>query len=218
MSCVRVAALEERRELVAVVGEDLLGHAEPEHVAEEVGRGVDVLAHEEHVVDAWRRHADQALGADRRVELRHPVADLHLAVLELDHVTGRGPEAHDRRRSRRRACPARAGWWRCRRPRSARCSVSRSAACSTLNADGVEAVGGAAAEDQRVVLVLVPPLQVRRARRARRRSARPRRVRRPRCSTRRASSRSGTRTSTCDSRRMPAHVYTVRKRPLSLPS
>ena len=102
----RVAALEEGRQLVAVVGEDLLGHPEVEHVAEEVGDGVDVLAHQEHMVDPRRRHADQPVGADRRVELRHPVADLRLTVLELDDVAATGhDEADDLAGARGQASP-----------------------------------------------------------------------------------------------------------------
>src|SRR5208282_6596557 len=87
-----VRALQPGGELVAVVGDDLLGQPEVQHVTEERAYAVDVLGHDEDVVEPGRRDADQVGGAGRRVGQRQHVADLLHAVDELDQVTRRGLE------------------------------------------------------------------------------------------------------------------------------
>jgi hypothetical protein len=73
---------------VPVVGQDLLGEPEVQHLAEEAGGLVDVLGGDEDVVQPWRRDADQVLRPRRRVGQRQHVADLLHAVHQLDHVPG----------------------------------------------------------------------------------------------------------------------------------
>ena len=94
----RVVALQERGELMAVVGQDLLGQPELEHLGEEPGGLVHVLAQQEDVVDAGRVHPHQIGGGGRRVELGQAVADLAHPGLEVHQVAAGGLEAHHRPR------------------------------------------------------------------------------------------------------------------------
>ena len=66
---------------MAVIGDDLFGQPELEHVGKEGGDAVDVLAQQEDVVDPRRMHTAKTVGARWGVDERQPVADLSLSEL-----------------------------------------------------------------------------------------------------------------------------------------
>jgi hypothetical protein len=153
-----VRPLQPGGELVAVVGDDLLGEPELQHVTEERGDAVDVLGHDEDVVQPGRRDADQVGRAGRRVGQRQHVADLLHAVDQLDQVARGGLEPDG-------LAPARAEFGRGEaldgdpgllHPGGVIVEV---VLFCDLERHVVQAVGGRLAQHHRVVLVLVPALQ-----------------------------------------------------------
>ena len=153
-----VGPLEERGQLVPVVGHDLLGQPEVEHRAEEVGHAVDVLAHQEDVVDAGRMDADQTLRLGRRVVERQQVADLLHAPHEVDGVGARSLEPDDLALARAELAGIEA--------------LGRDAGgldpllilvevdpVLDLEGHALQPVDGRVAQDDRVVLLLVPSLE-----------------------------------------------------------
>ena len=153
-----VRALHPGGDLVAVVAHDLLGEPELEHLGVERRGRLDVLGHDEDVVEPRRRDADQVARPRWRVEQRQHVADLLHAVAELDGVPGGRLEAD-------RVAPP--------RPELA-LAVPLHRDADALDALGVEvevleigdleahvvqAVRRRLAQHDRVVLVLVPALE-----------------------------------------------------------
>ena len=155
----RVVALQEGGELVAVVGQDLLGQPELEDLGEEPGGPVHVLAQQEDMVDAGRVHPHEVGGGGGRVELGQAVADLAHPGLEVHQMAAGGLEAHHRPRGGIQLAGMEAGRVAAGigHPASQAVELVEGA---DLEAEAVEPVGGGGREDQRVVLVLVPPLEV----------------------------------------------------------
>ena len=93
MSCGPPRALQEGAHHVAFAGQHLLGEVEVEARLHEVGHLVDLFGVDQHVVDARRGDADQALRHRPRVQEREPATDLLDVVHDLHLVTGRRLEA-----------------------------------------------------------------------------------------------------------------------------
>jgi hypothetical protein len=153
-----VGHLQPGGQLVAVVGQDLLGQPEPQDLAEEPGPLVDVLGGDEDVVEAGRGDPDQPQRPRRRVGPGKQVADLLHPVHQLAAVPGRGLEADGLAVPGGQLAPGVAG-----HP----AAVLLDPVLEPLQVVGVldleahvlQAVGGGIAQDHRVVLVLVPALE-----------------------------------------------------------
>ena len=88
-----VAALQPHPELMAVGVEDLFGHAEAEDLAEERSGLADLLGVDQHVVEPRRRDPGQAgRGHRRRVQLAQQAAGLVQLVDQFHGLPGRDAE------------------------------------------------------------------------------------------------------------------------------
>ena len=72
----RMSSLEKGGELVAIIGENLLGETKFEHFSEEARDAIDVFAQQEDVVEARWMHTLQVRRSGWRVDQREAIADL----------------------------------------------------------------------------------------------------------------------------------------------
>ena len=143
---------------MTLVADELLGEAEPERLLHEVRHVTDMFSGQQAMVEPWRGDADEVHRHRRRVEQREPVADLlHLGV-DLHDVTARCVEA-DRvthrplglRRESLHGAPV---------ALERRLVAGEILDRLGLPADVLDPVARCFGQDHRVVVVLVPPLQV----------------------------------------------------------